>query len=169
MSALVLFKEFPAKLKSIVPMLMDQLPHNPKVVPQHKDNEVAFYRATCKLISDLCEIVAVGRDIIPQLTCVLANMDASLTEDLLRLVQTLISFGRLTMNDYIALASSLRIASSVSDTLDVQVCKLKIAALLDEARRHICHSSDYSFLGIVLDGNDVVKSKLWALVQPASA
>ncbi|KAF8185997.1 armadillo-type protein [Pholiota molesta] len=98
MSALVLFR-IPSQLKSIVPILMDQLPHDAKAVridgvTQDNDkNEVAFYKATCKLISDLCAIKVVGKDLVPKLTCVLANMDVSLTEDLLHLVTVLIEFG----------------------------------------------------------------------------
>jgi hypothetical protein len=78
--------------------------------------------------------------------------------------------GRLTMNDRIALASSLRIASLVPDTLDVQVCKLNIAALLDEAHKPEHPMSEYScFLGALLgSGNDTVKTKLSTLVQPVA-
>jgi hypothetical protein len=79
--------------------------------------------------------------------------------------------GNLTMNDRIALASSLRILSSVPDSLEVQVCKLTIAALLDDAHSSDPEATEYSaFLGAVLgdSNNSNIKSKLSMLIPPAA-
>jgi hypothetical protein len=77
--------------------------------------------------------------------------------------------GHLTMNDRIALASSLRIVSPVPDNVEVQVCKLTMAALLNEAHSPDPEDIEYStFLGAVLgDANDTIKLKLSMLIPAA--
>lgn len=133
---------------------------------------------------DTIRIPPVGRELVPKLAPVLSNMDISLTEDLLHLVTTLINYGavfflsigtkyspfsgHLTMNDRIALASSLRISSTGQGNFDVQVCKLNMAALLDEAHKIEHPFSEYSlfFSAVLGHGNDTVKSKLSTLVPP---
>jgi hypothetical protein len=74
------------------------------------------------------------------------------------------------MNDRIALASSLRLSSPGQDTLSIRVCKLNIAALLDEAHKIEHPFSDYSlfFSAVLGHGNDIVKSKLSTLMPPVA-
>ncbi|PPQ98108.1 hypothetical protein CVT26_003278 [Gymnopilus dilepis] len=138
-------KQFSSKLKSFTQDLIKELGSDSpgmRALGRLDQKEIRFSQAAYKFLGELCKNDIVGRDLIPHLLHILPEIHPSLASHLVELVKALSEHAGLTVNDCIALASSLSVIFPTGAPIEVQVSTLQIAAILHEGTEQELSASE---------------------------